>query len=164
MSGGTIEHGTAECYDAGCRKIECRAAKARDLGPIEPVPMSKYGSRLIGDFALLSVGCRVWSKTRVDSNDEAAGGVIVAITEQFDRETGGIERAFLVVDPYKPRITTHTLVDSDVARDGMEAPDPSQLRKLIRRMGEEVGKGRGMLSTRDMDLVSWMHRLMGAAT
>lgn len=126
-----------------------------------PLAMPASGAHTIGDIALVTIGCRVFSKSR--SNEEEGtfyGGVVIGVDVSIDEETGETVRSFVVLDPYKHPIRKFVVPDSDVDRSTMEPPNFGQLRQLIRRLGEEVGKRKGMLSSRDMEAVAWMHQLM----
>jgi hypothetical protein len=125
--------------------------------------MPAAGARTMGDLALLELGCSVWSRERRHADDVPIGGVIVGVHDVADRETGEVSRVFDVLDPYRTRPHFHfyILTEAEIDRSVLEPPESHRLRTLIRRMGEEVGKGRGLFTPQHVRLVALMHLLTG---
>lgn len=108
--------------------------------------MSAHG---IGAVALIEPGVEVWSTKRGhaggdsiddDKPGEPIGGVVVRVTEQWNRETGEQERAFLCIDPTRtrPRLRFRTLLESEIDRETCQAADLATIRRLWRRCGEDI--------------------------
>lgn len=129
----------------------------------KPMVAPTRGARTIGDFALLELGCSIWSTERKNHRDEPLGGVIVDIFDKRNEDTGFVERAFRCIDPYslRPFIQLHVLVESEVDREALEAPDNARLRKIVRRLAEDIAKGKSSLTTHDLDAIAWIHKLAG---
>jgi hypothetical protein len=128
-----------------------------------PLVAPARGSRTIGDFTLLEIGCAVWSTERKNHREEGLGGVIVDIFDKHNEDTGYVERAFRCIDPYslRPFVQVHVLVESEVDREALEGPESARLRKIIRVLAEGIAKGKGALSTQDLEHGAWIHKLMG---
>lgn len=95
-------------------------------------------SRLIGDLALLEVGCCVWSKERVDDRANPRGGVIVAVTETVT-DDGEVLREYVCCDPlltYPLRFIR--LGEFELDRETLEPPSEQRNRRLLRRFAEEL--------------------------
>lgn len=129
----------------------------------KPMAAPARGARTIGDFTLLEVGHSVWSTKRKDHRDEPLGGVIIAIFDKRDPDTGFTERAFRCIDPFslRPFVQVHVLVESEVDREALEPADNARLRKIIRRLAEDIAKGKSSLTTAELDHIAWMHKLAG---
>lgn len=129
----------------------------------KPIGAPARGARTIGDFALLELGCSVWSTTRKDHRENPLGGVIIDIFDKLDQETGEVERAFRCIDSYnlRPFVQVHVLVESEVDRGALEGPDNARLRKIIRRLAEDIAKGKSSLTSLELDHIAWIHKLAG---
>lgn len=103
--------------------------------------------RRTGLVRYVDVGCRVFSTTRKRSaaiEPEPLGGLVVAVTEKLNQETGEIDRAFLVFDDQRTRgrLHWHTLLESDVDQELIEAVDTATLTRAWRRLAEEISYSR----------------------
>lgn len=121
-------------------------------------------SRLIGDVALLEIGCLVWSterRTLHGSDDNPMGGIIVSLSERVDEETGEIVRTFMTIDPYntRPLIRPRVLTPREIDRETMERANDGLVRGLFRRLAEEIGKSRGPLTQKTLEFDRWQHNL-----
>ena len=96
---------------------------------------------------------------------EPVGGVVVAVLDVVDRETGEAERAVRTIDPYRtrPRLTWHVLVESEVNRETLDVAGPGMLGTLYRRLCEEVAmdghKRRRRTMPEHVDLAPVIHVL-----
>lgn len=91
----------------------------------------------------VDVGCAVWSNTRrraTPHGEDPLGGIVVAVTEKHNEDTGEIDRAFLCFDHLntKPRVHWSTLAESEVDRDAIEALDVHALTSAWRRLAEDI--------------------------
>lgn len=91
----------------------------------------------------VDVGCAVWSTERrraTPYGETPLGGIVVAVTETLNDDTGEIDRAFLCFDHQqtKPRLHWSTLTESEVDRDAIEALDTSALTRAWRRLAEDI--------------------------
>lgn len=129
----------------------------------KPLVAPTRGARTIGDFALLEIGCSCWSTERKDHRDNPLGGVIIDIFDKRNEDTGYAERAFRCIDSYnlRPFVQVHVLVESEVDRAALEPPDNARLRKIIRRLAEDIAKGKSSLTTLELDHIAWIHKLAG---
>lgn len=131
--------------------------------------MSAHG---IGAVALIQPGVIVWSTKRgyagVDSVEddkpgEPIGGVVIKVTEQVNRETGEVERSFLVLDHTRtrPRLRFRTMLESEIDRDTVEAADLAVLRRLWRRCGEDIGARRHVATADEARVGIALYELLG---
>jgi hypothetical protein len=97
-------------------------------------------SRAIGSVALVEPGVEAWSKTRIARDEGAVGGIVIYVTEQADRDTGELERAFVCLDHTRTRpwLRWTTLPEHDVDPDTVMSVDITTLVHLWRRLGEEL--------------------------
>jgi hypothetical protein len=103
--------------------------------------------RVAGIVRYVDVGCRVYSNTRHRSaaiEPEPLGGLVVAVTEKLNQETGEIDRAFLTFDDQRTRgrLQWATLLESEVDRDHIEAVDTRTLTRAWRRLAQEIAYSR----------------------
>lgn len=99
--------------------------------------------RLPGPVEFVDVGVEVWSKDRQWAGGAQAGpigGIVVAVTEKGDQETGEVDRAFLVIDPYttRPYLRWAHLSEREVDRQNLNAPPTNTLWRLWRRCAEAI--------------------------
>jgi hypothetical protein len=120
-----------------------------------------------GLLALVEPGVSIYSTTRQTGTlGLQLGGVVVAVEDSEDRETGERERRFHVLDPHTKPIAHHVIAEWDVNRQAIEATPPSTLARLFRRLAWEMwdaGKprsdgtiGRTSIDSRDADRVRWL--------
>lgn len=126
---------------------------------------AKNGAALLGDVTMLTVGCTVWSRERFYAGPDRSplGGVIVRIDEKRS-EDGEVWRFYVCIDPYRtrPTITLNRLEIGEVDPEAMEGVLLERVRLLWRRLAEEIGRGRGMASTREIEIDRYQHVLLGA--
>lgn len=101
-----------------------------------------------GLLQFVDVGCIVWSAKRgyagvdeiTDEQLEPVGGVVVAVTEKLDHDTGEIDRSFLVVDHTRthPYLRWNTLTELEVNKAAIEWPDVQIHVRLWRRLAEDI--------------------------
>lgn len=97
-----------------------------------------------GLVSYVDVGCRVFSTTRsragAGGDTEPIGGLVVAVTEKLDQETGEIDRAFLVFDDQqtRPYIRWATIREVEVDKSLIEAVDAATLTRAWRRLAEDI--------------------------
>lgn len=107
----------------------------------------------IGAVALIQPGVEAWSTKRgyagADSIDDEkpgqpVGGLVLRVTEQLNKETGELERAFLCADHTRTRPYLHTclLVESEIDRDTVQAADLADIRRVWRRAAEYLAFSR----------------------
>lgn len=100
--------------------------------------------RVAGIVRHVDVGCRVYSTIRhrvgPGGEPDPIGGLVVAVTEKLNDDTGEVDRAFLTFDDQRtrPRLQWHTLLESEVDRDLIEAVDIHTLANAWRRLAEEI--------------------------
>lgn len=108
--------------------------------------MSAHG---IGAVALIQPGVECWSTTRGhaggdsiedDKPGQPLGGLVLRVTEQWNRETGERERAFFCVDHTRtrPYLRSCTLIESEIDRDTVRAAELGDIRRVWRRAGEQL--------------------------
>ena len=103
--------------------------------------------RVAGIVRYVDVGCRVYSTTRRRSaagEPEPLGGLVVAVTEKMNQDTGEVDRAFLVFDDQRTRgrLQWATLLESEVDRNLIEAVDTRTLTRAWRRLAQEIAYSR----------------------
>lgn len=101
-----------------------------------------------GLIEFVTEGAVVWSTERgyagkdelTGQQLEPHGGVVVAVTEQFDHDTGEVQRAFLTVDHtrLRPVLRWHTLNEREVNQRAIEWPDTATVVRLWRALAEEI--------------------------
>lgn len=150
-----------------------KEAEARHGGDylrgVAALPGSGYGSRTLGDLALVETGCQLYAREdgdgmRVDDNGDALGGIVLEITFTggIDEETGEIStrRAFHIYDPMKRLDKAfRVLTEEQVDRDRFEPFDIATVRRAMRRFCREVGEQTGVATMRELKLVSDAARL-----
>jgi hypothetical protein len=92
--------------------------------------------------------------------------VIVEITDTVRMDEDEIirRRAFRLFWPYAAGMPVNawtTLTEDLIDPDGLEAPDHALNRRIVRRMAQEIAKGRGPLTTFHGQLLADMLRLAG---
>lgn len=95
-----------------------------------------------GIVSVVDVGCAVWSTQRhYAGSGDPIGGLVVAVIERPDFDSGEIERGFLVFDHVttRPFLRWHNLSEDEVDQETIEALDVSALKKACRRLAEEIG-------------------------
>lgn len=96
--------------------------------------------RLPGPVEFVDVGVECWAKNHRRSDGDPIGGIVLAVTEKFDEDSGEIDRSFLVVDPYvtQPYLRWTNLREVDVDRNNLNQPEHAILWRLWRRMAEAI--------------------------
>lgn len=125
------------------------------------------GARTIGDIALLEPGCSVWSTERTWAGGEyrfPLGGTIIDVLDKADPETGELVRSFRVLERQRGRAVTHVLAETELNRDDIKLPNPGSMRTLIRGMALELHQSTGPMTQREVDLLTWMQKLMRLVT
>lgn len=124
---------------------------------------------------LLVVGAVAYSAERRKADGASVGGVVVAIDEHVDRETGEVVRTYVCIDQYTgPGIAIERVTETEVDWDAIGAAAPATLGRLVYRLAEDIakaGRGRGgvprtSVDTRVADWARWMIalvRLVGMA-
>ncbi len=119
-----------------------------------------------------AIGDSIWSSKRVDHNDQPLGGVVVAIDDKVDPETGEVERYFTVVSPFA-KDKTYRPAESEVTPEGIEATTTARLSMLLFNAALEIVKKGTRKSglvpatlvsdSKVQDYVTRMYRYIGAA-
>lgn len=101
-----------------------------------------------GLIEFVDIGCVVWSAKRgykgvdefTDDQVEPIGGVVIAVTEKLDTDSGEIDRSFLVVDHTRTRpfLRWNTLTELEVNKAAIEWPDSQVHVRLWRRLAEDI--------------------------
>lgn len=117
-------------------------------------------ARILTALNEVTLGCSVWSAERRHDDDLPVGGVVVAMESVPDAETGEVCKFFKTMDPYRRKGAVHSVRESEIDLGSIEGLDYSRVNRLIRRMAEDVAKGKGTLLPEHGQLVDWMHALL----
>jgi hypothetical protein len=114
-------------------------------GSIAIAPQATPGSALRGSVVFAEPGVMVWSRKRgrggmgVDWRpEEPLGGVLLALDEGFDPETGEVRRQYRTLSPYGNRLDYAVLDETEVGESSFEPVNDGRCRKLLRRLCEEI--------------------------
>ena len=131
-----------------------------------------------GLLALIEPGATIYSSThKAPGGEFAVGGVVVAVEDFADAETGERERRYHVLDSYGRGVTHRVIPEWDVDRHSIAATPASTMARLFRRVAWDLWKagkptrdgrvGRTSIDSRDADRVRWLvtlaKLLMGGA-
>lgn len=111
----------------------------------------------------VSPGCKVWHKLPIDEPPVGVwrrGGIVWAIEETRDEDTGFPKRRFFVID-LRRRLHFDVLEEEEINRDMVDPPAPASVRNAVRRLCAEIGERKGMWMTDDMRRLDAAQRLAG---
>jgi hypothetical protein len=113
------------------------------------------------DVDLVEIGMTVWA-LNADSTDadmrSVKGGIVVAVDQHVDSETGEITRTFTTATPWRGAVRFDFVADKDVAQ--VEPLNVAAVRNLIRTAGGVVAKTKRIFTTDEAKCVTLQHELL----
>jgi hypothetical protein len=109
------------------------------------------------DLDQITVGSKAWHKYPIDPVADHKGGVVFAISEYMDEDTGEIKRTFETCRAYRGRMRFDSLADTDLGL--IEPYNAASVRNAIRGLCADIGLSKGLWTSDQQRLIEVAYRL-----
>jgi hypothetical protein len=109
------------------------------------------------DLDQITVGAIAWHRLPIDPGAEHKGGVVFAISERLDEETGELERTFETVRAYRGRMRFDSIAERDLGL--VEPGNAASVRNAVRGLCADLGTTKGLFTSDQRRLIEVAYRL-----